>query len=201
MAPARDAVVVVDPFSSGAPFTQELKEAGCFVIGILSTRMMDECWLKQFKPELYDASFEHLNIEDTIKFLQNLSGVHLSAIMPGSEPGVELAEQLREYFPDVERNIGPSDVRRHKAAMHAQLRKKGVRAVVEICTGDVDEAIEWVATTTKYPIIVKPPQSGGSDGLYFCHSDADIRNAFDKELGGTNFVGIVNKKITCTKFS
>jgi len=200
MVPAREAVVIVDPFSSGAPFTEEVRDTGCFVIGILSSQIMDECWLKQFRPELYDASYEHCNIEDTVAFLRNLPGLHISAIMPGSEPGVELAETLREYFPDVERNLGSSSMRRHKASMHAQLRKKGVRAMNEICTGDVEEAIEWIAASSSYPIIVKPPQSGGSDGLFFCHSDADIRNAFEKELNEKNFVGIVNTKLLVQQF-
>ena len=38
----------------------------------------------------------------------------------------------------------------------------------------------------RYPCIVKPAQSGGTDGVVWCHSAGDVRGAFESFLGKTN---------------
>ena len=42
--------------------------------------------------------------------------------------------------------------------------KVGLRGIEELCTADVSEAVAW-AEERGYPVIVKPPMSGGTDGL------------------------------------
>jgi len=194
------AVVIVDPFSSGGiPFIEDLKENGAFVVAILSNRLLADSWIAQWKPELYDACMEYDNIEDTVAFIKDL-GVEVKAIFPGSEPGVNLAEDLREHFDNVGKNSGSSDVRRHKHTMHKALHRNGVRGIVETLTGDVDKAISWIKNTTQYPVIVKPPMSGGSDGLYFCHSDNDVQEAFSQEAGKLNVNGVMNTELLVQEF-
>jgi len=194
------AVVIVDPFSSGGdPFIEDLRESGALIISILSSRLLGSSWIAQWNPALYDVYLEHTNMEDTVAFIKSLN-VDVKAIFPGSEPGVSLAEDLREYFEDVGKNAGPSDVRRHKHTMHKALRKNGVRGIVECLTDDVDKAIEWVMDKMEYPVIVKPPMSGGTDGLFFCHTNEDVREAFATETNKLNVNGVMNSELLVQEF-
>jgi len=195
-----EAVVVVDPFGAGGiPFIEDLRGSDAFIICILSSNLLGRSWMKQWNTPLYDASLEHVNMEDTLSFIKGLP-VEVKAIFPGSEPGVSLAEDLREHFDNVGKNVGPSAMRRHKHTMHKALRAAGVRGIVECLTGDVEEALQWVKDTTKYPVIVKPPMSGGSDGLYFCHSDDDVREAYSMEANKVNVNGELNTQLLVQEF-
>jgi len=197
----REAVVIVDPFSSGGiPLIDDLRDSGVFIICILSSKLLNVLWTVQWKPELYDGSLEHENIEDTLAFIKSFEGVDVKAIFPGSEPGVLLAEELQAHFSSVGRNSGPSDKRRHKYEMHRALRENGIRGMVEILTGDVEEALRWIRKTTSYPVIIKPPMSAGSEGLYYCHCDQDVREAFLSQANHFNILGLLNAKLLVQEF-
>eukprot|EP00397_Hematodinium_sp_SG-2012_P005510 GEMP01005530.1.p1 GENE.GEMP01005530.1~~GEMP01005530.1.p1 ORF type:complete len:426 (+),score=58.32 GEMP01005530.1:271-1548(+) len=194
-----DAVVVVDPYSSGAQLVDAILEAGSYLIAVQSSLLLDEAWLKQFKTEKYHASIVHKNIEDTVEFIRNLN-VPVRAIFPGSEPGVTLAEELQRNFEGVPRNLEDSGIRRHKHAMHQRLRQVGIRGIAELCTGDVTKAIAWIFKNTDFPVIVKPPMSGGSDGVHFCHSIEDVTNAFAMEYQKCNVNGEINSELLVQEF-
>lgn len=197
----RAAVVVVDPYSSGRELIEELLASKVFIIAVQSSQLLAASWLNQLELEKYDACISHQNIERTVDFIKSL-GVEVRAIYPGSEPGVLLAEELQCKFPGVPANVEDhTGMRRHKHVMHDRLRQVGLRGIEEICTGDVEEALAWIRDTNlQFPVIVKPPLSGGSDGLHFCATTKDVRTAYAAECQKLNVNGAVNTQLLVQEF-
>jgi len=194
------AIVVVDPFSSGTNLVDEIIRRGALVISVQSSSRLAISWKNGFDEKKYHASIVHENIVTTLEFLNALN-VQIRAIFPGSEPGVLLAEELQLHFPDVPSNVpDPTGMRRHKHAMHNQLKQCNLRSIREICTGDVEEALLWIDSNVVFPVIVKPPMSGGSDGLHYCHSVDDVRDAFRQEKQKLNVNGEVNTQLLVQEF-
>ncbi len=47
---------------------------------------------------------------------------------------------------------------------------------------------------------MKPAQSGGTDGVYFCHSARDVEEAFAANLNRVNANGNLNEKLLVQEF-
>lgn len=141
---------------------------------------------------------------DEIKLAEYLrSRYKIGSVIAGSEPGVILTENLQTLLDMPARNGETTKMaRRHKFDMQERLRKQGVRAIRQIFASDADEALDWVATENKgkWPIIVKPACSGGTDGVYWCHNADDVRTAFNMECGKVNVNGAFNDKLLAQEF-
>ena len=51
-----------------------------------------------------------------------------------------------------------------------------------------------------WPIIVKPAMSGGTDGVFWCHSFEDVEAAFASECGKVNVNGELNDCLLAQEF-
>ncbi|CAD7965782.1 unnamed protein product [Amoebophrya sp. A25] len=193
-------VVVVDPYSSGKYLVQELKDQGWPMVAIQSALELAPFWLQQLEPDHFVETFAHTTIEETLKKLEKYN---VKAVTPGSEPGVFLSEDLQEALRLTAVNgSATKEWRRHKYAMQERLREVGVRAVRQIYAKDAAEALEWHKEKNmgQWPIIVKPAMSGGTDGVYWCHSPEDVDTAFAAECGKVNVNGELNDCLLAQEF-
>jgi biotin carboxylase len=191
-------VVVVDPYSSGKYLLQELQQQQWPMVGIQSSQDLADFWLAQFDASLFVKSIQHNTFEDT---LAALSEFDIAAVLPGSEPGVLLAEDLQDHFKLPCNGADTKDWRRDKHAMQERLREVGtVRAIKQLYSNDVDEILRWQTQWGKWPVIVKPAMSGGTDGVYWCHSEEDVRQAHAAECGKMNVNGVVNDKLLVQEY-
>ena len=105
------------------------------------------------------------------------------AVFAGSEPGVLLAEELAEALDLPCNGAATKEWRRDKYAQQERLRECGIRAIKQLYSGDLEEILAWREQWGKWPVIVKPAMSGGTDGVYWCHCDDDIKLAHAEECG------------------
>lgn len=121
---------------------------------------------------------------------------------PG-EPGVCLSEDIQEKLELKVANGAETKMwRRHKFDMQERLRDVGIRAIRQIYAKSAEEANKWQQAENhgKWPIIVKPAMSGGTDGVYWCHSPADVEKAFKEECGKMNVNGNLNDCLLAQEF-
>lgn len=114
-----------------------------------------------------------------------------------------LAEDLQEQLNLRERNGSATKAwRRHKYNQQERLRECGHRAVRQIFAKTAQEAVEWQQEMNKgkWPIIVKPAMSGGTDGVFWCHSAEDVERAFAAECGKVNVNGELNDGLLAQEF-
>ena len=116
-------------------------------------------------------------------------------VVVGSEPGVLLSDALSERLGLPSNGSAQSRARRDKHEMANALRRAGLRAVEELKTGDAEEAVAWAARRDDWPVVVKPLDSAGTDGVSLCETPDAIRAAFADVLGRPNALQGSNEQL------
>lgn len=114
---------------------------------------------------------EQETIEDTASLVQKeaiFSGLEVTGVICGGEAGVDLADALSEYMGFITNGTDVAN-RRDKKVQQELIRDAGLRSVRQAAGSTVEE-VEGFLRTEKYPLIVKPSDSAGSDGVKLCHS-------------------------------
>ena len=181
-----DAAVVVDPYSSGRYLLYDLKDRDIPIICIRSSLNLGKFFLDAYtaNKEYYATTVDFQdNLEQLLSELNNLP-YNIIAVFPGCEPGVTLAEQLSEALKLPTANgTELLQSRKDKGEMQEQLRRCGVPAAKQFISGDVEELCEWARNNNEWPLVAKPASSSGSDGVYFLHSEEELRAAHAEKVG------------------
>lgn len=189
--------VIVDPYSSGQYLVHELRQQQWAMVGVQSSQDLAGFWLAQYDGSLFVKTVRHESLEKTVA---ELSEYEVVTVLPGSEPGVTLCEELQDTLGLPGNGAATAEWRRHKHAQQERLREVGVRAVQQLFSDDVEEILAWQQQWGTWPVIVKPAMSGGTDGVYWCHSAADVRAAHSAECGKRNVNGVVNDKLLVQEY-
>eukprot|EP01039_Chlorochromonas_danica_P007202 gene7202-7968_t len=205
----RDAVVVVDTFSTAAILASRLYHMGYKVICVLSGDLKD---LLAMMPEGVDLVFEATFVFNTdqepdlalatlINQIRSLD-LDVRAVFAGAETGVELADQLSEQMHLRTNGTALSEARRNKYVMGETVRSAGIRAVKQLKATSWGEIEEWIEAWNPDPfkVIVKPMDSAGSDDVTLCHNLEDVKRAFGNIMGKVNGLGIVNRAVLVQEY-
>ncbi len=196
----KDTVVVVDPFSSGNLLAPALRDRGLVPVAV-TTENPPAMWAPTFRPEDFDRVLAHRgDLDDTAGLLRSSAPV---GVIAGAESGVELADALAAALtPGRANDPRLAAARRHKGAMGAAVAAAGLPAVRQVCTADPAEVAAWIEREglAGGDLVVKPPKSGGTDGVTHVPPGADWRVAFDRLLGERNAFGLVNEEVLVQEY-
>eukprot|EP00442_Polarella_glacialis_P010092 CAMPEP_0115054878 /NCGR_PEP_ID=MMETSP0227-20121206/4340_1 /TAXON_ID=89957 /ORGANISM="Polarella glacialis, Strain CCMP 1383" /LENGTH=497 /DNA_ID=CAMNT_0002439405 /DNA_START=36 /DNA_END=1529 /DNA_ORIENTATION=+ len=202
-----DAVVVVDPYSSGRFLLYELKARGIPIICVRSCLSLGSFFLR-----VYDTHRDYFAVtidfqEEAGSDLQQLVDRLVSlpyrvlAVFGGCEPGVELAERLAEALALPTANGTELLLaRKDKAEMQNCLRLNGVPAAEQHKSGILEELLSWARARGQWPLVAKPLSSSGSDGIFFCQNEEDLESAHKVIVGALNPNGVQNTDIALQEF-
>jgi len=207
--PLIGAVVVVDPFSSGANLAAMTVSWGYRLILVFAE--MDSPVAKlvakgtSLSPTLliqHDSTNPNTEeaLQETLSAIKNC-GAPILAIIPGAETGVELADRLAARFGTRNNGEEYTNARRNKYSMQEIVRNAGLRAVKQqLCRSE--QEIEAFVATLPSPVkcVVKPNESAGSDSVYLCDSLDAAKAAFSSIHGQSNGLGQVNDGALCQEF-
>jgi glutathione synthase/RimK-type ligase-like ATP-grasp enzyme len=175
--------VIVDPFSSGRFLMDEFASRGIASIAVLSNGV----------PAVFRASYIEEKFARIIAFDGDLDALaaQLTAyrplcVMVGLETGLELVDRLAEKLGLPGNPPQTTLARRDKYAMHEALRAKGVRAVKQRLVDNVGDATAWLAAHATWPVVVKPSNSAGSDGVSVCDNLEQALRAVTEVLQANN---------------
>jgi len=206
VAPQTAAVVVVDPYSSGKYLLQELEQRGMPMIAVRSTTKMSQQFLRSHETNrrFFVEVFEFEEMTGGMKQLADSLGslpYEVVAVLPGSEPGVELANLLAHELELPAAN--PVDLlpaRTDKAEMQEALRRNGVPAAKQFKSGDLEPLLEWARNENQWPLVAKPVGGAGSEGIFFCKKEDDIRAAHQHIVGNRSSTGALNTQLALQEF-
>merc|ERR1712159_290241 len=132
------------------------------------------------------------------------AGFRVKAVVAGSEPGVQLAEQLQAAMGFAERNsVRTSMLRRDKYPMQEALRKANLRAIKQMFAMSPEEVFNWMKEAgMEFPLILKPAMGAGTEGVRKCNDADDVVHAFavECESGKVNICGKVNAGLIAQEF-
>jgi len=200
---AKDCIVVVDPWSTGALAAKLIQETeGYEVIYVLSDEIVLGKKASDIDDEGADIVVHTGSVRETCDKLQALNKV-IVGIMPGAETGVLLSDQLIDAFGTRGNRLRSSLARRNKYLMAEQIRSKGIRAVEQVIATEWEQIADFLQTHTSneaFEIIVKPNDSAGSDDVFLCKTTDEVQKAFKKIHGSTNALGLTNSGVLVQEY-
>ena len=190
---ARGAAVVVDAYSTGARLAPRFAAAGLPVLHVQSSPTLPDFYLRGFRAGDFVENVVH---EGDLEATAARVAAHDPAfVVVGAEPGVPLSDALSERLGLPSNGSAQSAARRDKGAMNEALRGAGLRTAESLRTGDAAAAMTWAAERGGAPVVVKPLDSAGTDGVGICRDAAEIEAAFAANLGRPNALHGANAEL------
>jgi ATP-grasp domain len=192
-------VAIVDPYSSGALLAPAFSARGRECVAVQSTRAVPSIFRSSFSP--YDFAAVLPVEDDVAKTVARLRRLGVRHVLAGSEPGVELADELSERLGLPANGPALRAARRDKSSMAAAVEAHGLRVPAQLCSPRFEELRDWVHSRGAWPVVVKPPKSVASDSVAVCRNDDDLERAFGAVFGQTNILGLVNESVLVQEFA
>lgn len=194
----KNVCVIVDGFSTGRTLVDGIKAYGFSCIHIQSAKGLEAVYgnldENRYLEELsYTGSLQEI--------LEKLAPYSVKFVIPGSESGILLADQLAYALNVFPNDIHKSFARRNKYAMTEAVQKEGLKVVEFYKSEDVHEIVQWVEAVDSWPIVIKPLESAGGDNVHFCNSITEVQAARDKVKTSLNVFGMPNKEILVQTFA
>ena len=201
-----EVVIVVDPYSTGCLVVKEIMDRGYHVMCLYSHDLADD--MKAHVPELagdldYVATIE-LSSDSLVETAERCRAVAkaesktIVACVVGGENGVKLTDALSEHL-GLTTNGTQVPNRRDKSVQANLVRTAGLRAVRE-ASGSHFEQVEDFLRTEQYPVVLKPSESAGSDGVKLCASFEEAQAHFDILMQSQLVNGGACPAVLCQEF-
>lgn len=191
-------VVVVDGFSSGKFVAKRLNEEGCLLMHVASSGSLDRYYYKGFDQTLYNQMIVNIDLAAT---MVNVERFEPQFIISGAETGVLLADQLNERLQLPYRNdFDKTHARRNKYEMIQCITQAQLPAARQFLASTWDLAQGWINTHGRFPVVIKPLESAGADGVFVCEDMHACEIAVKKLLGTTNRLSIPNTQVLIQEY-
>ncbi|GAB2443027.1 ATP-grasp domain-containing protein [Streptomyces incanus] len=193
--------IVIDPYSSGALFTEALRSQGVPVAAVVSSPRPPEAYASSYRPQDFpDVIVYDGDLDDVVRRVRALDPL---CVIAGCESGVELAERIApRVLPELSNVPELAEARRDKSRMAAAVRAAGLPVIPQICTANVEEAAAWLESEGLIgaDLVIKPPKSASTDGVIKVQGGTDWRAVFERQIGRINQFGEVDDRLIVQKF-
>mmetsp|Transcript_19329 Transcript_19329/g.40704 ORF Transcript_19329/g.40704 Transcript_19329/m.40704 type:complete len:925 (+) Transcript_19329:97-2871(+) len=195
--------VVVDPYSTGCCVAQEIQKRGYLLVALWTIGFVDEmkthvpksCGRMDYFGEINQAE----TLEETkVSLDEAAQGHEIFCCFAGGEAGVDFADALSEFL-DLRTNGTVIANRRDKYVQQELIRQIGLRAVRQAGSPTFSE-VETFLTTEAYPVVLKPTESAGSDGVKLCYTFQDAKQHFEKLMSSQMVNGGECPSVLCQEF-
>lgn len=199
----RQCVVIVDPYSTGCVIGQEMARRGYLLIALWTTGFAEEmklhvpvaCGKMDYLAEVDQAK----TLDETEKILiQAATGHEIVACLAGGEAGVDYADALSEYL-GVLSNGTEINNRRDKKLQQELIQRAGLRSVRQVGSPNFEQ-VESFLRSEPYPIVLKPTESAGSDGVKLCYSFDEAKEHFHLLMNSQMVNGGECPSVLCQEF-
>ena len=199
---SKEVAVIVDPYSTGCLVAKEIMSRGYKVIALWTLGFNEE--MKKHVPlscsgiKYFAEVTECEDHGETVRELYKAAAQYkIVCCISGGEAGVDSADILSERL--MVRTNGYLTNRRDKKVQQELVRDAGLRSVRQAAGkkfSDVDEFLR----REEYPVVLKPTDSAGSDGVKLCHNFEEAKNHFEYLLTVEGVNGGYNTEVLCQEF-
>jgi biotin carboxylase len=158
-------------------------------------------------PKKFQASFHGNDFTENIVFagdlndvLSRLRSINPSFVIPGSEPGVTLADQISDNLKTPSNGLAKSRARRNKFEMIKTLNANGLLTAEQIKSNSTRQILDWAKRLGTWPVVIKPLESSGTDHVFICNSESEIKSACESIIGTLNPIGLPNDEALAQSF-
>jgi biotin carboxylase len=200
---SNEVVVVVDPYSTGCLVVNEIQSRGykviaCWTLGF-SEEMKNHTPMAAGKMEYYSEVDEREDLADTVKVIYEAAGkLRVVACIAGGEAGVDCADAVSERM-NLRTNGTQVANRRDKKIQQELIRDAGMRSVRQAAGSKWEHVVDFLQTE-QYPVVLKPTDSAGSDGVKLCHNIEEAKDHFHHLFEVEAVNGGFNTEVLCQEF-
>jgi biotin carboxylase len=198
----KNTIIIIGAYSSGVFIAPYFSDRDIKVIHITTM----ELWEMHFLRETYTGNgiSENIITESDVAAIEMAILLSkkdsIAAIIPGCNAAVILAETIAEAL-KIKSNRGESKyARSYKFLMEDALEKLGLPAPTQILADNVSDIIDWKKLLNVQRIVLKPDFSSGSDGVYFCETEEEIKDAFLKLYKKENHYNTKNHVVVAQEY-
>ncbi|HDS1737943.1 ATP-grasp domain-containing protein [Pseudomonas sp. BP8] len=167
------AVVVVDPIGSAFKYGCEIRSMGYQAVALITKNRYSEGLNKFHNVSGYEVVLFSSTLEEAVAVL---SDFQVRAVIPGSDVGITMSDNLAEYLSLLGNSTETSLARFDKLEMKLRLGQFGVRSTPAHSLS-IDGLIKGHELNLPYPVVVKPTQGTGSRNVRVCCSRSDVYKA------------------------
>lgn len=186
-------VVIVDGYSSAKQFPKQFEMLGYKVIHVHSAEVVP-WWYGT--PEKVDFVFDG----DIEKLADELGRYPIDAVLNGTDYALDVADRLSERLGVPNNDISLSRARKNKYEQILALQKKGIPVPKTFASEKLEDILEWVREHDTWPVVVKPPEAAGGEGVFICQTVDGIRDAFDTLIGKETTEKIMIDKVIVQEY-
>eukprot|EP00547_Thalassionema_nitzschioides_P005643 CAMPEP_0194216736 /NCGR_PEP_ID=MMETSP0156-20130528/19566_1 /TAXON_ID=33649 /ORGANISM="Thalassionema nitzschioides, Strain L26-B" /LENGTH=949 /DNA_ID=CAMNT_0038945567 /DNA_START=101 /DNA_END=2950 /DNA_ORIENTATION=- len=200
---SKEVVILVDPYSTGCCIAQEIKKRGYSIMALWTNGFAEG--MKSHVPLsceglTYSAQLDEANtLDETVDLIRRAAGeLRVVAAIAGGEAGVDLADALSERL-RLRSNGTENPNRRDKKIQQELIKAAGFRSVRQ-SAGKTFTEVEQFLDSETYPVVLKPIESAGSDGVKLCHNFNEAKNHFDSLMQSQMVNGGACPAVLCQEF-
>jgi biotin carboxylase len=194
--------VVVDPISTGQEYPAAFAAEGVDTVAVMSAPQPPDLWIPTWHPENF-AHIHYYDPDDVDTLAATLRSYEPLCVVPGSEQGVEVADELVELVLPGTGNVPElAAARRDKWQMALVVIQAGIPHPRVTCSSDPAEIEKWLQESGLHDccIVLKPPKSSGTDNVHVVSPGTRWRPVFDRIYGDVNIHGIRNDAVLVEEF-
>merc|ERR1712019_219791 len=201
-----ECIVIVDPISTGGNIAVEAAPRGYPLMAVFDKDLTEAnrahvpLCARSLKYAAVVQEDKSASIKDTaeaVKGAVDELGLELGAVICGTEAGVLLADALS--FELGVRTNGVSDGRRDKKKQQELVKAAGLRSVRQAGGTQLSD-VKVFLQNEPMPVVVKPVESAGSDGVKLCQSIEEAEEHFTLLMNSQRKCGSQNAAVLCQEF-
>lgn len=202
---SKEVVIVVDPYSTGCCVVKEIASRGYRVIALWTAGFSEQ--MKQHVPLSCGTMSYHAEVTEgenlgatTMALYKAAGALRIVACVCGGEAGVDAADRLSERL--LVRTNGTEGAfarRRDKRVQQELVKAAGLRAVRQ-AAGSKFSDVEDFLRSEHYPVVMKPTDSAGTDGVKLCHDFEEAKQHFELLFEVEAVNGGYNTEVLCQEF-
>ncbi|NDZ78904.1 ATP-grasp domain-containing protein [Streptomyces sp. SID10853] len=199
MSPAspRPVVAIVDGYSTGSHLAPLFADRGYDCVHVQSTPRLPELYTSTYRPG--DFTHEVVHAGDARATASALRAYAPTAVLPGAESGVELADQISESLGLLTNGTALTEARRNKFRMIETVKAAGLPAADQVLATDLETLLTWYGDVPR-TVVLKPVNSALNDGVSFCTSREEVIAAFNALLGTDSAFGLNNRAVVAQEY-
>ena len=190
--------VIVDGFSTTRLLPEALAAKNIGSVHVFSSPELPERFMRTFDRDMYRDTVTYNGDIDDIMDL--LSQYEIVGSVTGIDTGVYLADQIAAGAGCPGNNSCTSAARRNKCAMVKKMEENKVPFIPAYEAEDASGLTDWALRNKCFPLIVKPLESAGTDGIRICSCLSELESAVKKIIGRKNALGAFNASVMGQKF-
>jgi biotin carboxylase len=175
---SEEAVIVVNPFSTGAHVAEELSKRTYKVIALWTKAITKAQRKSRVDFRAFASVEEGTGLEETLAAVKDAAkNFRIVACICGGAEGAVLTDAMSELL-GVRTNGTEIKNRGNKKVQQEIIKEAGLRSIRQATGQNIADVHEFLISE-KYPVVVKPSEFVGPEGVKLCYSMEEAQNHFN----------------------